>query len=106
MKSFLKYLLATIVGIIIVHVILFFVFIGLVGAIASFSSPTIEIKDNTILKLSLKTAIPDRASENPFQNFNLMTMSPEKQIGLNKILEYIDNASKDSRIKGIYLDLT
>ena len=35
-----------------------------------------------------------------------MTMSPEKQIGLNKILEYIDNASKDSRIKGIYLDLT
>ena len=79
MKSFLKYLLATIVGIIIVHVILFFVFIGLVGAIASFSSPTIEIKDNTILKLSLKTAIPDRASENPFQNFNLMTMSPEKQ---------------------------
>ena len=58
MKSFLKYLLATIVGIIIVHVILFFVFIGLVGAITSFSSPTIEIKDNTILKLSLKTAIP------------------------------------------------
>ena len=106
MKSFLKYLLATIVGIIIVHVILFFVFIGLVGAITSFSSPTIEIKDNTILKLSLKTAIPDRASENPFQNFNLMIMSPEKQIGLNKILEYIDNASKDSRIKGIYLDLT
>ena len=106
MKSFLKYLLATIVGIIIVHVILFFVFIGLVGAIASFSSPSIEIKDNTILKLSLKTAIPDRASENPLQNFNLTTMSSEKQIGLNKILEYIDNASKDSRIKGIYLDLT
>ena len=106
MKSFLKYLLATIVGIIIVHVILFFVFIGLVGAIASFSSPSIEIKDNTILKLSLKTAIPDRASENPLQNFNLTTMNSEKQIGLNKILEYIDNASKDSRIRGIYLDLT
>ena len=52
MKSFLKYLLATIVGIIIVHVILFFVFIGLVGAIASFSSPTIEIKDNTILTIT------------------------------------------------------
>lgn len=31
MKSFLKYLLATIVGIIIVHVILFFVFIGSSG---------------------------------------------------------------------------
>ncbi len=106
MKSFLKYLLATIVGIIIVHVILFFVFIGLVGAIASFSSPSIKIKDNTILKLSLKTAIPDRASENPLQNFNLTTMSSEKQIGLNKILEYIGNASKDSRIRGIYLDLT
>lgn len=106
MKSFLKYLLATILGIIIVHIIMFFVFIGIIGAITSFSSPTIEVKDNTILRLSLKTAIPDRASENPLQNFNLMTMMPEKQIGLNKILEYIDNASKDSRIKGIYLDLT
>ena len=39
MKSFLKYLLATIVGIIIVHVILFFVFIGLVGAITEDSDP-------------------------------------------------------------------
>lgn len=58
MKSFLKYLLATIVGIIIVHIIMFFVFIGVIGAIASISSPTVEIKDNTVLKLSFKNAIP------------------------------------------------
>lgn len=106
MKSFLKYLLATIVGIIIVHIIMFFVFIGVIGAIASISSPTVEIKDNTVLKLSFKNAIPDRASENPLQNFDLMTLSPAKQTGLNKILEYINNASTDARIKGIYLDLT
>ena len=65
MKSFLKYLLATIVGIIIVHVILFFVFIGLVGAIASFSSPTIEIKDNTILKLLTEDSDPGQGIGEP-----------------------------------------
>ena len=35
MKNFLKYTLATIVGIMIVHVILFFIFIEFIGAIAS-----------------------------------------------------------------------
>lgn len=106
MKSFLKYLLATIVGIIIVHIIMLFVFIGIIETIANMSNPSVEIKDNTVLKLSFRNDIPDRASENPLQNFDFMTLSPAKQTGLNKILEYIDIASTDARIKGIYLDLT
>lgn len=44
MKSFLKYLYATIVGIIFVHIIMFFVFIGVIGAIASISSPRLKLK--------------------------------------------------------------
>ena len=47
MKNFLKYTLATIVGIMIVHVILFFIFIGFIGAIASFSEKTVTVKNNT-----------------------------------------------------------
>ena len=46
MKSFLKYLLATIVGIIIVHVILFFVFIGLVGYTEEIEEAKAEAKNN------------------------------------------------------------
>ena len=44
----MKYTLATIVGIMIVHVILFFIFIGFIGAIASFSEKTVTVKNNSI----------------------------------------------------------
>ena len=54
MKSFLKYTLATIVGIMIVHVILFFIFIGFIGAIASFSEKTVTVKNNSILTINWK----------------------------------------------------
>ena len=54
MKSFLKYTLATIVGIMIVHVILFFIFIGFIGAIASFSEKTVTVKNNSILTIKLE----------------------------------------------------
>ena len=43
----MKYTLATIVGIMIVHVILFFIFIGFIGAIASFSEKTVTVKNNS-----------------------------------------------------------
>ncbi|WP_294140792.1 signal peptide peptidase SppA [uncultured Sanguibacteroides sp.] len=106
MKSFLKYTLATVVGIIIVHIFFFFILIGMIGAIASMSTSTVAIKDNTILKLSLQHAIPDKASDNPIENFDFRSLTPSKQMGLNNILKSIYQAAGDSRIAGIYLDLT
>ena len=56
----MKYTLATIVGIMIVHVILFFIFIGFIGAIASFSEKTVTVKNNSILTIKLEGEILDR----------------------------------------------
>lgn len=106
MKSFLKYTLATIVGFLIVNIILFFIFFGIIGAIASMGDKPAEVANNSILKIKLESNIPDRASTNPFDNINFMTFKPTKAIGLNKILESIRKATKDNRIKGIYLELT
>ena len=106
MKSFLKYTLATIVGLIIVNLLVFLVFIGIMGAVVGLSDQTFDVKDNTVLRLSFDTAIPDRASENPLDNIDIMTLSASQQTGLNKILAYINQAKTDSRISGIYLDLT
>ena len=110
MKSFLKYLLATIVGVIIVNtfmlIICMVMFISSISLISFTSNRSVTLKDNSILKISFKDPIPDRASENPLQNLNIMTLSVNKQMGLNNILKYIDQAGKDNRIKGIYLDLT
>ena len=106
MKNFLKYTLATIVGIMIVHVILFFIFIGFIGAIASFSEKTVTVKNNSILTIKLEGEILDRTSDNPLDNIDFLSFTPKKNLGLNKILASIQKAAKDSRIQGIYLDLT
>lgn len=106
MKSFLKYTLATIVGILIVNVIMFFLFFAFVGAIAAFSDKTVDVKDNSVLTIQLSGEILDRTSDNPLDNIDFFSMMPRKTVGMNKILSSIKNAAEDSRIKGIYLDLT
>lgn len=106
MKSFLKYTLATIVGIIIVNIIMFFFFIAFVGAIAAFSDKTVTVKDNSVLTIKLAGELLDRTSDNPLDNINFFSMTPRKTLGMNKILASIKNAAADNRITGIYLDLT
>lgn len=106
MKSFLKYTLATIAGVLIVNVILFFIFVIFIGALATFSEKAVEVKDNSILTIKLDGEILDRTSDNPFDNIDFLSMTQKKNMGLNKILTSIKNAAEDSRITGIYLDLT
>ena len=106
MKSFLKYTLATIVGVIIVHILMMFILFGFISAIAVFSEKTVNVKENSILTIKLEGEILDRASENPLDNIDFFTMTPKKSLGLNNILESIKKAATDTRITGIYLDLT
>lgn len=106
MKSFLKYTLATIIGVLIVNVLLFFLFIAVIGSIAFTSEKPVVVKENSILTLKLNGEIFDRATDNPFENIDFLSMTTRKTFGLNKILKAIDQAAKDDRIIGIYLDLT
>lgn len=106
MKSFLKYTLATIVGFLIVNIILFFLLIGIIGAITTLSNKPIDVKPNSVLTIRLDGQISDRTSDNPLENIDFLSMSPKKNYGLNKVLESIKKAATDSRISGIYLDLT
>lgn len=106
MKSFLKYTLATIVGVLIVNILLAFLFFGIVGTLAALSEKTVEVRDNSLLVVRLNGEILDRNSENPFDNIDFLSMSNRQTFGLNKILASIRHAATDSRIQGIYLDLT
>ncbi len=106
MKSFLKYTLATIVGILLVNMFMFLIFVGLIGAIAAMSDKSIEVKDNSLLVIRLENEILDRVTDNPLENIDFLTMTPKKSLGMNKILSSIKRAAKDNRIIGIYLDLT
>ncbi len=105
MKSFLKYTLATIVGVIISSIILFFIFFGMVGAIVSSSEKQVVVKPNSILHIKLDRAIPERSSDNPFENFDFESLRPMVVLGLSDMVKNIRDAKDDDNIKGIYLDL-
>lgn len=106
MKSFFKYTLATIVGVLVVNFFLLFLFVGIIGAVASLSEKTVDVKPNSILTIKLDGEILDRTSDNPLDNIDFFSMTTKKSLGMNKILYSIKTAAKDSRISGIYLDLT
>jgi protease-4 len=106
MKNFLKYTLATVVGILLYSVVSMFIFMGVVGVIAAASDgKEVKIKPNTILYTKLDKPIVDRASDNPLESLNFATLQNEGQMGLNKILKNIEKAKKDENIKGIFLEL-
>jgi len=61
MKSFLKYLLATVVGIIISSILLFLIFLGIIGVLISSSEKEVTINSNSILKIELNKPVPEPA---------------------------------------------
>jgi len=107
MKGFFKYTLATMVGILLYSIVSFLLFLGIVGIISSASGDKeVKIKPNTVLYLKLDKSIVDRASDNPFENFNFQTFEADPSLGLNKILENLKKAKIDENIKGIFMELS
>lgn len=103
MKSFLKYTLATITGIILMSLLTFFLFLGIISAVIATSSKDVTIKSNSVLLLDFNAQITDRASNDPFQNLDIPLFSGSKKIGIDNILDAIDKAKTEDKIKGIYI---
>jgi len=105
MKSFLKYTLATIVGLIIVFLISILVFGGIMGAMLASTQKQVVIKENSMLQLKLDEEILDRAPNDPFQDLEIPGIALGKKTGLNQIREALEKAKDEDRIKGVYLRL-
>ncbi len=108
MRSFFKYVLATVTGTIIVFAIILIVLIGFITATISSmgSKEEVYVPSNAVLYVSLNHHIPERTSSNPWESLNLPGYGEMKSLGLNDILSRIAAAKEDSRIKGIYLSPT
>jgi protease-4 len=108
MKSFLKYVLATIVGILAGFFLMGIIFVTTISIIVSVSSKpkTPQIKDNTVMTMTLSHPIPERTSNNPFEHFDFNKLKPIENPGLNDILASIKAAKDDDKIKGIYLEMS
>ncbi|HPG72711.1 MAG TPA: signal peptide peptidase SppA [Bacteroidales bacterium] len=102
-KVFLAGLLGSIVALIVIVITLFITF-GVM--ISSFSPEPPEITENSVLHIKLDKDIPDRSSDNPFDNIDFVTFQSTKTLGLNDILKTLEKAKTDERIKGICLEVS
>jgi len=104
MKSFLKYTLATVTGIIIASILFFITMLASLSALVASGNKPASISDNSILVLKAGVTIPDRGNQNPLAGFDLLNMTFSPSIGLNEILRNIEKASADNKIKGILIE--
>ncbi|QJD97504.1 signal peptide peptidase SppA [Mucilaginibacter robiniae] len=101
MKQFFKFVLATVIGFLIVGVILVLLVVGI--AISAGSHSSTEVKSNSILNISLNSTIPERSPNSPLSILSFLGIGEDKSVGLNDILTSIRKAKTDDHIKGIYL---
>ncbi len=66
MKQFLKFTLATIVGVIVASLLGTLIFFGIIGAIAGSTEKVTELKSNSVYQLDLDGSLVDRSEEDPF----------------------------------------
>ena len=100
MKEFLKYTLATIVGILLVGLIIGIFSLLTLSGLASMSSTTEPIDDNSVMVVNLEGTLDERTIDNPFAE--LMGEGSES-LGLNDLLTAVKSAKENDKIKGIYL---
>ena len=103
MKDFLKFTLATVTGIIISSVVLFFISILVVFSMVSSSESETQVRKNSVMMLDLNGTLTERSQENPL---DFLMKEDYKTYGLDDILSSIRKAKENEDIKGIYIQAT
>jgi len=111
MKQFFKFMFASFLGTLISLFVLLFVGILIIGGIfsAAFSdldksNQVTKVKDQSILHIEFDQPIVDRGPDEHF-NIDFGGFQSSTPIGLDEIIENIEKAKNDDKIKGIYFDV-
>lgn len=96
--NFLKNIFSTVLGL---FVFLFIVFFGFIIFAALFGNndKTVTVKDNSVIELNLEEVTNDYAGKFLYDDFEFL--NEEKTNGLSDVINAIDAAKTDSKIKGI-----
>lgn len=99
--QFLKNVLSTLVGLFLFFFLFFILMLVIVGVAASGSSDkdVVEVKDNSVIELNLEEVSHDYGGT--FYNDTYSFLNSEPKDGLVDVLNAIDAAKTDSKIKGI-----
>ena len=103
MKEFVKYTLATICGIVLVHLFAFLLFIMMAGTLSVIGSDGTSIEDHSILRLRLSGTLTEQGQpSSPFDE--LLGKANMESQGLDQMIQAIRLAKTNDNIEGIYLD--
>ena len=101
--TFLRELLAAILGFIIASVIMFLVFLLIISVTSSsfMEDKQVTVKNNSVLELNIENDVRDYVpkSDEPFE-----ALFGIQEVGLQEILNAIENAKNDDNIKGISIN--
>lgn len=103
MKDFLKFTLASVTGIVVSGVILFFISILVVFSMVSSSESETQVRKNSVMMLELNGILAERSQENPL---DFLMGDDYKTYGLDDIIAAIKKAKEHDDIKGIYIQAT
>lgn len=97
--NFLKNVLSTVIGLFVFLFVLFFGFIIIAALFGNNDSKTVVVKDNSVIELNLEEVTNDYGGKFLYEDFSFL--NGEKTDGLSDILNAIDAAKTDDKIKGI-----
>ncbi|MBJ6118833.1 signal peptide peptidase SppA [Pontibacter sp. BT310] len=103
MLQFLKYVLATIVGLLLFSLISFLIMVGIIASAAS--KDEVSIVENSVLELKLDKPIAERDPQDPWQELGFAFGGFSSTDGLDQIKASIRKAKTDDNIKGIFLNM-
>jgi protease-4 len=102
-KTFFASCLGTLLALVALSILSFFLIIGLISSASS--DQKVVVKDNSVLHLKLDVPITEQETENPFDGLPIPG-AEEAGMGLLNFKSVIKSAQDDPKIKGIYLDVT
>ncbi len=109
MKKFILIVCGSFVGAFLAF--LFFMFaammmsIGIMGSMSMGSNKSVSVSKHSILKLDLGTSIEERGGEGAIDMMSLMQgQGMPSSLGLNTLVSAIENAAKDDKVDGIYIE--
>ncbi|MBY0244122.1 MAG: signal peptide peptidase SppA [Sphingobacteriaceae bacterium] len=108
MKDFFKYVLATMVGIVLSSIVMVLVsIIFIVSLVAIFSDDKeTQVSENSVLHLNLDQSITERTPENSLKGLPFMDDEESKSIGFLDVIKSLQKAKTDPNIKCVYLTVS
>lgn len=107
--NFFKTLLASCLGSLLAMIALFFIIImisaGMVAALVGGADEQVIVSENSVLQLNLDAQITEQQVDNPFEGVPVLG-GDAPNIGLLQLKQAIKNAKTDSKIKGIFLNVS